>query len=73
MKGRMKLEGLGLEQQEAMQERGGWSQTCPFPGLQTLLGSADGSSGPLCRAQAKTAPPTPASHYLRHSGSRLGG
>lgn len=46
----------------------------PFPGaLQALLGPGDGSSGPLCRAQTNTAPPTPASHYLRHSGSRLGG
>lgn len=44
----MQLEGLGLEQREAMQEeRGQESSTCPFPGLsRPCWVRGQGSSGP---------------------------
>ena len=66
----MQLEGWGLEQREAMQEERGQEESmCPFPGLsRPCWARGQGSSGPQ---NGVTYPP--ASHYLLHSGSRLGG
>ena len=69
----MKLEGLGLEQQEAMQEGGGRSHMCPFPGLSRLCWAWTSTLDPFARPRPKLCSPPPASHYLLHSGSRLGG
>lgn len=66
----MQLDGSGLEQWEAMQEeRDQKESACPFPGSPDPTGL--GGSRELWIP--KWSHPPPASYYLLHSGSRLGG
>lgn len=52
----MKLQGLGLEQQEAMQGGGGGSHICPFPGLSRPCWARTGALDPSARPRPTLCP-----------------
>lgn len=62
-------DGSGLVQPETMQERERKESAHPFPGPSRPCW-ASGETGALGPTRSR---PPPASHYLLHSGSRLGG